>query len=257
MPTDALRPVLARDGIFNARDLGGTPAAGGRVVRARAVVRADALHRCGPSSARALWDHGVRTVIDLRDDRERDHEGVFDGAGTTVVHLPVLDPTYTWDHDELAPRDLLPHRYAEILTSFAPRFTSGLELIAGADGGVAYHCAVGKDRTGLLTALLLGALGAPREAIITDYARSARAAAVQVGWLFWFGSPAGHVTDTDLADGVWSARPEVMAATLDLLGTEHGGVTGYLRDAGLDDAVVDALRARLLVEPGGRGRDAE
>jgi protein-tyrosine phosphatase len=257
VPTDALRPLLARDGIFNARDLGGTPAAPGLVVRPHAVVRADALHRCAPASAHSLWEHGVRTVIDLRDDTERDHEGVFDGAGIDVVHLPVLDPAYRWDHDELAPRDVLVHRYAEILTSFASRFTAALEHLAGAHGGVAYHCAVGKDRTGLLTALLLGVLGSPREVIVADYARSSRAVAVQVNWLSWFGSPAGHVTDTDLDEGVWSARPEVMAATLDLLDDAHGGVDGYLRDAGLDDAVVASLRARLLVAPAGIGSDAE
>ena len=247
MPTDALRPVLARDGIFNARDLGGLPAADGLVVRSRAVVRADALHRCGPASVKGLHDHGVRLVLDLRDDTEREHEGVFDGAGIDVEHLPVLDPAYTWDSGDLEPVDLLPHRYAEILTSFAPRFTAGLERIASAEGAVAYHCAVGKDRTGLLTALLLGVLGSPPEVIVADYARSARAGAVQVSWLWVFGSPAGQVDDRDLAEGVWSARPATMAATLARLDAQHGGVTGYLRDAGLGAEVVAELRARLLV----------
>ena len=161
MPTTALRPVLARDGIFNVRDLGGTPVAGGRV-RPGVVVRADALHRCGTASVTGLHRHGIRLVLDLRDDTERDHEGVFDGAGIEVEHLPVLDPAYRWDHDTLAPGDQLAHRYREILGSFAPRFTAALERIADAPGGVAYHCAVGKDRTGLLTALLLGAAGGGR-----------------------------------------------------------------------------------------------
>ena len=177
MPDPALRVALARDGVFNARDLGGTPVAGGRWIRRGAVVRADALHRCGPASARALHDHGIRRVLDLRDDDEREHEGVFEAPGVEVLHLPVLDPAYVWDTEDLAPRDVLPHRYAEILTSFASRFTAALDAIATAPGGVAYHCAVGKDRTGLLTALLLGSLGSPRDVIVADYARSARAVA--------------------------------------------------------------------------------
>ena len=247
MPTTALRPVLARDGIFNVRDLGGTPVAGGRV-RPGVVVRADALHRCGTASVTGLHHHGIRLVLDLRDDTERDHEGVFDGAGIAVEHLPVLDPAYRWDHDTLAPGDQLAHRYREILGSFAPRFTAALERIADAPGGVAYHCAVGKDRTGLLTALLLGALGADAEVIVEDYARSARAGAVQVAWLWAYGSPAGQVADVDLFEGVWSARPATMVATLGWLEAEHGGVAGYLAGAGLDATVVSRLRSRLLAD---------
>lgn len=254
MPTDRLRPILARDGIFNARDLGGLAGAHGTVVRPGAVVRADALQRCGPESVRVLRRHGVTRVVDLRDDVEREHDGVFEGAGIDVLHLPVLDPAYTWDNRDVAvaPADVLRQRYAEILTSFAPRFTVALQAIAGSDGCVAYHCAVGKDRTGLLTALLLGALGSPREVIVSDYARSARVNALQVSWLWSNGLPAGRVSDEELSDGVWSARPSTMEATLDHLDAEHGGVTGYLRHAGLADDVVAGLRDRLLIPGPGR-----
>ncbi len=248
MPTGALRITLARDGIFNARDLGGLPVGRGRRLRPGLVVRADALHRCGIESAAGLHDHGVRRVIDLRDTSERDHEGVFDGPDVEVLHLPVLDPAYRWDDEAMAPRDVLPHRYAEILTAFSPRFTAALESIAGAPGGVAYHCAVGKDRTGLLTALLLGSLGADRDVIVEDYARSARAVALQVNWLWIRQLPEGQVSEVEMAEGVWSARPETMAATLDRLDRDHGGVAGYLRDAGLDDGVVAELRARLTTD---------
>jgi protein-tyrosine phosphatase len=247
VPTDRLRPVLARDGIFNARDLGGIPGADGRIVRPGAVVRADALHRAGPDSAAGLHRHGVRLVLDLRGHAEQQEEGVFDGDGIDVEHLPVLDPAYRWEHEELAPRDVLPLRYAEILDGFAGRFADGLVRIAAAPGGVAYHCAVGKDRTGLLTMLLLGALGSPDDVVVADYARSARAGAVQVAWLFWLGSPEGVVAEEDLYEGVWSARPEVMEATLAHLRDRHGGVLGYLADAGVGDEVVEELRGRLLV----------
>jgi protein-tyrosine phosphatase len=248
VPTGALRISLARDGVFNARDLGGLPAGDGRWVRPHVVVRADALHRCGPESARGLHDHGVRRVVDLRDAAERDHEGVFDGPGIEVRHVPVLDPAYRWEDDAMAPGEVLTHRYAEILAAFAPRFAEALADVASAPGGVAYHCAVGKDRTGLLTALLLGALGTPREVIVADYARSARVVALQVNWLWIRQLPEGQVSEVEMAEGVWSARPATMAATLDRLDREHGGVTGYLRDAGLGDDVVDELRSRLTTD---------
>lgn len=259
MPTPALRPVLARDGIFNVRDLGGTPVGGGRRVRPGLLVRGDALHRCGEASARGLFDHGVRAVVDLRDDAERHDEGSFDapglpGPGIAVHHSPVLDPTYRWGGPELAPRDLLPQRYGEILTSFHGRMALAVEQVAAgvlgaADrpgGGVAYHCAIGKDRTGLLTMLLLAAFGAEDDVVVADYARSARATAVQVMWLWTNGHDIGDVSDTDLALGLWSARPETMAATIALVGERHGGARGYLRDAGVDDALLDDLAAAVL-----------
>lgn len=254
MPTDALRPSLARDGVFNARDLGGLPLAGGAVVRPGALVRADALHRCSTASAVALRDHGVRLVLDLRDDSEREAEGVFEGPGVEVEHHPVLDPAYRWDTEVPPPPEGLPdgasvvlaHRYAEILDAFADRFVAAVGRIATTEGGVAYHCAIGKDRTGLLTALLLGVLGAGRDTIVADYARSARATPIQVNWLVLYGMPTSEVEEEQLDTGVWSARPATMVATLDHLDRTHGGPEQYLLDHGLAAGVPDVLRQRLV-----------
>ena len=129
--------------------------------------------------------------------------------------------------------------------------TSIAEVVGpdGRGGAVAYHCAVGKDRTGLVTALLLSSLGVPDDAIVADYVRSAAATAVQVQWLWAFGMPGGNTSDEDLAIGVWSARPATMATTLEWLATEHGGAERYLAEQGLDAEVFGVLRAGLLVDP--------
>jgi protein-tyrosine phosphatase len=254
--TNGHRARLARDGIFNVRDLGGVPLADGRVVVPGRVWRADSLHRARDSVA-VLVDHGVVRVLDLRDERERDDDGVLVAEGIEVQHHPVIDPTFEWpadDHD--APETLLVRRYCEILTSFGARFATALSSIAEVttdpnrvDGAVAYHCAVGKDRTGLLTALLLGAIGADEEAIVEDYARSAASTAVQVSWLWSFGHPDGDASDEDLAVGLWSARPETMRATLGWIEERFGGVGGYLRQSGVDDDVPGALHAALTTDP--------
>jgi protein-tyrosine phosphatase len=254
VPTDALRPLLARDGVFNTRDLGGLPLVGGATVRPGLLVRADALHRCSAPSAAALHDHGVRLVLDLRDDSEREAEGVFDGAGIEVELHPVLDPAYRWDTEVPPPPEGLPegasvvlaHRYAEILDAFADRFVAAVERIATAEGGVAYHCAIGKDRTGLLTALVLSVLGADRDTIVADYARSARATPIQVNWLVLYGMPTSDVEEEQIDTGVWSARPATMVATLDHLDRAHGGAERFLRDRGLAPEAVDLLRERLV-----------
>lgn len=257
MPTPQLRPILARDGIFNVRDLGGLPAADGRVVAPGRLVRGDALHRA-KRSAPGLRAHGVVRVLDLRDQRERDDEGVLVAEGLEVVHHPVLDPTFEWfdeDHDDLS--TLLAHRYELILTSFPDRFAgavrSVVEVVADPDApaGVAYHCAVGKDRTGLLTALLLGAMDVPDEVVVEDYVRSARATAVQRSWLWTFGRPGGQATDDDLELGVWSARAATIRSTLDWLRGQHGGAHGYLVAAGVDAEELEALARAVLVEPDG------
>lgn len=257
MPTEELRPRLAREGIFNVRDLGGLPVADGRVVAPGRLVRGDALHRLR-STVSDLRGHGVVRVLDLRDQRERDEEGVLVAEGIEVLHLPVLDPTFDWfdqAHDDAA--TLLAHRYRVILSSFPDRFAGAVDATAevvtapGGGAAVAYHCAVGKDRTGLLTALLLGSLGVPDDVIVADYVRSARATAVQVSWLWSMGHPAGQATDEDIEVGVWSARAETMQATLDWLRTEHGGAAAYLRAAGVPAGQLDALDAALLVRPPG------
>ncbi len=234
MPTPLLRPTLARDGIFNARDLGGIALPdGGRIASGR-VVRADSLHRARQSAA-ALRDYGVVRVLDLRDERERAEDGVMEADGVEVQHHPVLDPAFAWsddDHGELA--TLLAQRYEVVLGEFPDRLVGAIESIAevvAADdtSAVAYHCAVGKDRTGLLTMLLLGLLGVHDDEIVADYARSAAATAVQVSWLWTFGHPAGSTDDDELALGVWSARPETMVATLRFVEDRYGGPVGLPR----------------------------
>ena len=252
LAVESFRPHFAREGIFNIRDLGGIELAGGARVAPGRLIRADALQRARFTAA-LLEQLRVVRVLDLRDEREREAAGVLDAAAIDVVHHPVLDPTFTWhDAEHPEPSTLLAHRYRVILDSFSSRFVGALESIAEAfdrddTAAVAYHCAVGKDRTGLLTALVLDALGAPDEAIVADYVRSGRASAVQVNWLWSFGMPQGDTTDEELATGVWSARPETMATTLEWLDAEHGGARRYLDDAGLPAEVLETLERSLAV----------
>ncbi|MFM7063038.1 MAG: tyrosine-protein phosphatase [Actinomycetes bacterium] len=241
------RAVLGRSGIFNARDLGGLAAESG-MVRHGLLVRADALHRARTDAAQGLADRGLSLVLDLRDAAERDTTAVFAHPEVVTEHRPVLDEAWSWedeDHDHLP--TLLEQRYRSILTQFGGRLAASVQRVADHHGGTAFHCAVGKDRTGLLAALLLGALGVPDELVVADYARSACATAVQTTWLRYLGRPEGDVPPDELALGLWSARPVTMAHTLEFLHDEFGGPVGYLAEHGAGPDTVTHLRRRLVV----------
>ena len=255
MPTPQLRATLARDGIFNTRDLGGISNRTGQRIISGRLLRADALQRVR-GSADAMRDLRILRVLDLRDDLEREKSGEIQVEGIAVEHHPVIDPAFAWHSEaDIEPEDLLFSRYCEILGSFGTRFSGALRSIAEvvdvsgpyAPGAVAYHCAIGKDRTGLLTAVLLSILGVEDRSIASDYAKSSAATAVQVQWLWSFGLPGGEVTDRDLETGIWSAQPETMLRTLAWLDDEFGSCEKYLLEQGLEPEVLVTLSESLLL----------
>jgi protein-tyrosine phosphatase len=251
MDTASPTRALALEGVFNFRDLGGWPTDDGHTVRWRRIFRADGLGRLTPGDLEALAPIGLRTVIDLRTANELDTRGRFpiDAHPVDYHHLPVIDRT--WDRDE-ARRENLPateflHRaYREILAEGAPRYAAALTVLAGDEALPAvFHCAAGKDRTGLMAALVLGAVGVARDAIVEDYALTqetidrfvARAAAED---------PEVARNLADMPRAFLLADPSAMSLVLDDLEGEHGTVAEYVRSIGVVDDVLQRLRNRLL-----------
>ena len=163
-------------GVYNFRDLGGYVTDDGRSVRWRTLFRADGLGRLTAGDLETLRPIALKTVVDLRRARELDERGRFPVESYPVAfhHLPVMDTT--WDR-ELARSENLPateflHRaYTAMLVEGAPRFADAFRVLSGPDALPAvFHCAAGKDRTGLLAALVLGALGVDAPDIVADYA---------------------------------------------------------------------------------------
>ena len=151
----------------NVRDLGGLPAADGGRIRRGALVRADSLARLDADGWAALEAHGVRTVIDLRNDDEVGDDDAPRPASITTVRFPLdgMEDTAFWDQWMHRPEFGTPHYYGPWLERFPDRAGRVLEAIARAEpGGVAYHCVGGRDRTGLVTMLLLTFAGVPAEA---------------------------------------------------------------------------------------------
>jgi protein tyrosine/serine phosphatase len=240
--------TLYWDGCFNIRDLGGLPTEDGAVTRHGAVVRADSIRRLSDSGWKALFDYGVCRIVDLRFESELAADPPRE-LPVEVVHVSVLpdEDSHHWPEidaiSDAAPDDSSGTRdvYLEFLERFRPRFAQAVEAVADApEGTVVIHCLGGKDRTGLVTALLLRLTGVPISEIAADYALSAgRLTAWSEAWI------AEAASDEERRRRVRiSATPaEAMVAVLEELERNHGDVRSYVEiDA---KPVAERIRSRL------------
>ena len=250
--TDALRRSLAWDGCFNVRDLGGLETASGGRTRRGMVVRADNVRRLTAAGWQAALDHGVRRVVDLRFENEVPGEPDAH-ADVEVVVVPLRSGNNPeaarafeqalLDADDLAP--VFAAGYVRTLEKLPERVGGAVAAVADtrAGDGVIVHCFAGKDRTGIVSALLLSLVGVPDELIADDYAASDPG--VEVLSTPWFVA-ARDETELEIRRRV-STSPR--ATMLDVLAWVHGSAGGpdeYLRSAGVTDAQLDRLRARLV-----------
>ena len=234
---------LRWEALLNARDLGGLPAASG-VIRRGAIVRSDALYRLNEAGRAALVAHGVRTVIDMRAQREVDlpeYGYDFDAASGVTRHHIAQQSEEMWEATRGLDRITSDVTMLEVAQS---RFAAIAVAIAAApDGGVLIHCAAGKDRTGLMTMLLLDLVGTPADVIAADYALSA------VGLASLFADLIAKA-ETE-AQRLRLQRealcgPDIMLAIHRLFRVRTGGTEAYLRAAGVSGRTIEALRRRML-----------
>lgn len=238
--------LLAR-GTHNIRDLGGLPRQAGGHTAPRRVLRACAMQHIGAQDRAALVDAGLSTVIDLRSDAEiAAAPAAFAGhPGVATLHHPVFSDLAPIAAMIAAEPDFrLQLRYVRALELAAPRFAAVIAAVAdAAPGMVVVHCTAGKDRTGIVAAMLLDLAGVPHPAIVADYARTIDHGADLLADLrrraLAAGQPVARV------DRTLGAPPEAMAATLAMLDQAHGGTAGYLRQAGLSQDTISRAAARL------------
>jgi protein-tyrosine phosphatase len=171
--------VLALDGCVNFRDLGGYRTRDGRRVRWRRLFRADGLNRLSEADRQLLTGLGVATVIDLRTVDEAAARGRFpvDLVPVRYLDLPLTDVLPSAEElPSWREASYVASRYTEMVTAGGPALTLAIEALAG-EGSLpaVFHCSAGKDRTGVLAALVLAFLGVPDETIVEDYVLSAAA----------------------------------------------------------------------------------
>ncbi|GAA4215990.1 tyrosine-protein phosphatase [Actinocatenispora rupis] len=233
--------------VFNFRDLGGYEAADGRSVRSGLVYRADGLHRLTGADVDRFAGLRVRRVIDLRRADEVGTYGRVPEVPGLTYHNVCLQTT-AWTATDVRPgamAEYLAARYGEIADeAVGGAMGTVLRLIADdTPGGTVFHCMAGKDRTGVVAAVLLALLDVPDETIAADYALSQAAEEQYFAWR------ASQRPDAPAPTGTGDAAPaEAILTFLAGLRTRYGSVAGYAERAGADRAVRAALRARLLVD---------
>ena len=250
----APRRLVELEAVHNFRDLGGYAIAGGRRIGWGRLFRADGLYRLTDADIEIIDAIGVRTVIDLRSSPELDQHGCFpvDRLPVDFHHLSILDAT--WQRGDLPPVadteqgaiEFLTWAYADMLATGADRFARAIHVLAAAESMPAvFHCAAGKDRTGVLAALILGGLGVDHEVIVADYALTAAAMQRMRTWVP-IHRPEVAQQFGETPAFMLAASPEAMRNTLDRLVADHGSIVRYLESIGVDASVLERLAAVLV-----------
>jgi protein-tyrosine phosphatase len=232
------------DGAFNFRDLGGYSAGDGITVWG-SVFRSDALHHLSAEDVQRLTTLGIDRVIDLRSPEEiaAVGRGCLDDAGIECVWAPILQSTSGEAQGAPTSPDLA-ERYLWYLDVGRGAFVDAFEVLADSGrGAVAFHCTAGKDRTGVLAALLLASLGVGGDDIASDYALTSQALPSIIERLSRDPIHGASVAQAPPDRRVVSAG--TMHRFLQLLSDRHGGASQWMETAGVSPASIDALRRKL------------
>ena len=255
---------LDLEGAANARDLGGLPLDGGGATTSGVLLRADNLQELTPADVRRLVEElDVRLVVDLRTGIEVELEGpgplVRDGRAE-IRHRSLYPEA--GDHTDVQVDAVMPwiaargtrspgdaeetpavRAYLRYLRDRPDSIVAALRDVAHGSGATIVHCAAGKDRTGVVCALALAAVGATREAIVADYMATADRMEPLMARLLASPTYADDVSQRPI--DAYSPRQETMERVLDLVDERHGGPLRWLDAAGFGAADVAALRGRL------------
>jgi protein-tyrosine phosphatase len=240
--------LIPLDGPANFRDLGGYETLAGRRVRNGRVYRSDSLSFMSDEDMRHVTEVlGLRNVIDLRGIGEvsKFTHGPLGSVGVRVTHIPIIDETRPppdgWEDARGKPLDAL---YLLMLDRFAERFVEVLRVIADEQAQpVVFHCAAGKDRTGLVAMLVLGLLGVDPDVIAVDYGLTNERMPVLLE-RHQARAAAGAIAE--VAEQHFAVDAVAMRAVIEQTTTQYGSVEGYVSAHGLEPDAVASLRASLL-----------
>ena len=242
--------VLDVEGAYNVRDIGGYQTRDGRTSRWGRYLRSDSLANLTPAGVQTLVDYGVRNIIDLRRSNDLQFNPIpFIGSeAVTYYHQNMAGDVPLQNRETLDGIDDLAERrgrgYCSILEQRKHILHQIFSILSGSDGLPALvHCNAGKDRAGISAAFVLSICGVPRETIIGDYGLTARYLVRR----YYENNP-----DINPDEYTWqhfqndACHPHSMRITLDYLDANYGGVEGYLRDTGITEEQLAAIREAMI-----------
>ena len=245
---------IAFERCFNFRDLGGYTTRGGHVTAWRKLYRSSEIHTMTEvDAARARDELGVKTVIDLRQPAVAagDADGSLARPPTRYHNIPLIDDgDMPEDSAGPSPVAAVPIDYLRRLEQ--PQYGKGIVRALrrfGEPGALpaVVHCSAGKDRTGLVAAVLLGVLGVEDEDIVRDYALTARYMPRLLDHWWENENKTQSTRYEHLPPYIYDARPETMEHVLDTVKQRYGSMRGYLERHGGDAALVRSLENALFV----------
>ena len=254
-------PWIELDGAVNVRDIGGLATQNGDLTVGGRLLRGDNLQELSAADvARLVGDIGLTTVVDLRSTAELTAEGPapLQAVGSVRhVHLPVLPEQGSATDmvaDALLTRegadrsrytaDPVTGHYLGYLEDRPEQVAAAVRTIATSGGPVLVHCAAGKDRTGVVVALALSAVGVRPEAIVADYAATGERTGALLERLRRSRTYADDINSKPPQEH--APRPGTMTAFLQQVGARYGGTGQWLADHGFGADDLSLLRAKLL-----------
>lgn len=240
---------VALEGALNFRDLGGYPTQDGRQVRWRRLFRSDRLVALTAADIDILRMLGISTVFDLRtsDELERHGTSPLYDHGVAHRHVPFVDQVGNTAQAEATSEQSAEEQraalYIDLIERARPAIYEVFSSLAEPHHYPAvFHCAAGKDRTGMTAALLLHALGVDDEVIAADYALTTR-------YLTWTDEQLEAMAkeyNIAVTRENLGADPETIVSLFRTLEQRHGSVAGFLLECGVTPAHVEGLRGQLL-----------
>ncbi|WP_454882469.1 tyrosine-protein phosphatase [Sphingomonas oryzagri] len=243
---------------LNFRDLGGLPAEGGRLVRRGLLYRNEGPASLSEDHRQELVALNIKLVCDLRAGVERD-EAPNDWTTARLFNLDITNDLRAetnegWsalkdDPSAAGARKAMRMNYAAIPGALLPHLQPLADAILAGETPVLIHCTAGKDRTGVLVALLLLLLGVPKEHVVADYLRSdvfARNLRLGGSITHAFEETFGFTPSEDTIAAMIGVDTDFLNAALDTVTTRWRSIEGYFDVAGIDAAKRAALHDALV-----------
>lgn len=240
---------LKFEGTYNLRELGGYALANGERTAEKVLLRAGNLDQLPQASQEALLDYGVKTIIDLRDEWEaKDYPNVFAQSTKVKYHnIPLIGEAvsedenfkqYTKHYASLA------ELYGKYLERCQSQIAKIFTAIAESEATVVIHCYAGKDRTGIIAALVLGAVGVSVDLIADDYSQSK----AQIGHLIdkWRNYAGESLAELERFEMECGSDAATMIRVFETIKMQYGTVKDYLLQCGVEESSLNQLRALLI-----------